>query len=347
MRYSGLSDAQWAAVEPHLPKNQPGARRVDDRRVISGIFHVLKIGCRWQDCPVEYGPSTTIYNRFNRWSYKRFWLKLLEDLAAIGAVTKSTAVDSTYVKAQRSAFGGKGGARAQAIGPSRGGQTTKIHVLTDVVGRPFALTLTPGNVSDITVAPGLLTRASGARYVLADKGYDADALRQSLRQAGAVPVIPGRITRKKKVVYDRRALPGSPTLSRTPYAGSRISAASPPATTSSPPTSYPPSPSPPCSPSGSEGWTLMLGGCRRDVADAPQPSSPRPRRRPPETEIRPDDWAEAQECVGPRLSSLDRPPSFGRHSELAWLAAPLGRYASGQRDRLSEARGRSSSSSRR
>ena len=104
-----LSDEQWAAVEPHLPKNQPGARRVDDRRVISGIFHVLKIGCRWQDCPAEYGPSTTVYNRFNRWSRKRFWLKLLEDLAATGAVTKSTAVDSTYVKTQRSAFGGKGG----------------------------------------------------------------------------------------------------------------------------------------------------------------------------------------------------------------------------------------------
>ena len=41
-----LSDAVWAAIEPHLPKNQPGARRVDDRRVISGILHVLKIGCR-------------------------------------------------------------------------------------------------------------------------------------------------------------------------------------------------------------------------------------------------------------------------------------------------------------
>lgn len=104
-----LSDAQWAVVQPHLPKNQPGARRVDDRRVISGIFHVLKIGCRWQDCPAEYGPSTTVYNRFNRWSHKRFWFKLLDDLAATGAVTKSTAVDSTCVKAQRSAFGGKGG----------------------------------------------------------------------------------------------------------------------------------------------------------------------------------------------------------------------------------------------
>ena len=52
------------AIEPHLLKNQPGARRVDDRRVISGILQVLKVGCRWCDCPTDYGPSTTVYNRF-------------------------------------------------------------------------------------------------------------------------------------------------------------------------------------------------------------------------------------------------------------------------------------------
>jgi len=64
-----LSDRAWAAIEPLLPTNQPGARRVDDRRVISGIIHVLRSGCRWQDCPSVYGPATTIYNRFNRWSH--------------------------------------------------------------------------------------------------------------------------------------------------------------------------------------------------------------------------------------------------------------------------------------
>ncbi len=104
-----LSDETWAAIEPHLPKNQPGARRVDDRRVISGIFHVLKSGCRWCDCPAAYGPSTTVYNRFNRWSHRGFWLKLLDALVDAGAVTRSTAIDSTYAKAQRCAFGGKGG----------------------------------------------------------------------------------------------------------------------------------------------------------------------------------------------------------------------------------------------
>lgn len=97
----------------------------------------------------------------------------------------------------------KRGPKIQAIGPSRGGQTTKVHALTDVIGRPFALILTPGNVSDITVAPALLARAPHARYVLADKGYDADALRHSLRQGGAVPVIPGRSNRKRRIVYDK------------------------------------------------------------------------------------------------------------------------------------------------
>ena len=118
-----LSDEAWAAIEPHLPKYQPGARRVDDRRVISGILHVLKIGCRWCDCPADYGPSTTVYNRFNRWSRRGFWLKLLDALAGADAVTKSTAIDSTYIKAQRAAFGGKGGARRRrSVAPEADGQ---------------------------------------------------------------------------------------------------------------------------------------------------------------------------------------------------------------------------------
>ena len=77
--------------------------------MISGIFHVLKSGCRWGDCPTDYGPATTVYNRFNRWSARGFWLKLLDALVDAGAVTRSTAIDSTYVKAQRAAFGGKRG----------------------------------------------------------------------------------------------------------------------------------------------------------------------------------------------------------------------------------------------
>lgn len=46
-----LSDQRWVQLEPHLPKNQLGARRVDDRRMISGIIYMLRTRCRWCDCP--------------------------------------------------------------------------------------------------------------------------------------------------------------------------------------------------------------------------------------------------------------------------------------------------------
>jgi transposase len=171
--------------------------------VISGIFHVLKSGCRWCDCPADYGPSTTVYNRFNRWSRRGFWTKLLDALVEAGAVTKSTSIDSTYIEVQRSAFGGKG-APGASDRRSRGGWTTKVHALTDVLGRPYALMLTAGNISDVKAAPTLLERAGRMRYLLGDKGYDSNSLRKILREGGTSPVIPGRRNRKRAVRYDQK-----------------------------------------------------------------------------------------------------------------------------------------------
>lgn len=111
-----LNDEAWAAIEPLLPKNQPGARRVDDRRVIGGIVHVLKTGCRWRDCPEAYGPHTTIYNRFNRWSRRRIWQRIFSALAAAGHIGQTASIDSSYVKAHRSAAGGKGGRKLKPLG---------------------------------------------------------------------------------------------------------------------------------------------------------------------------------------------------------------------------------------
>ena len=110
-----LSDEAWTAIEPHLPKNQPGARRVGDRRVISGIIHVLKVGSRWCDCPADYGPSTTIYNRFVRWARRGVWERLFRELAARGRSTQTQMIDSTHIKAHRSASGGKGGSRNRRL----------------------------------------------------------------------------------------------------------------------------------------------------------------------------------------------------------------------------------------
>ncbi len=106
-----LSDKAWAAIQPNLPYGRPGAPRVDDRRVISGILHVLKAGCRWRDCPATYGPRTTIYNRYNRWARQGIWRRLFERLADTGAVPEELAIDATHIKAHRSAAGAKRGKR--------------------------------------------------------------------------------------------------------------------------------------------------------------------------------------------------------------------------------------------
>lgn len=103
-----LDDDQWAVISPLLPTNQPGAHRTDGRRVISGIIHVLRSGCRWQDCPPCYGPSTTVYNRFHRWSAKGILRRLFEALVQT-ADQDIHMIDSTTAKAHRSAAGGEGG----------------------------------------------------------------------------------------------------------------------------------------------------------------------------------------------------------------------------------------------
>ena len=107
-----LSDRQWSVLCPLLPINQPGARRVDDRRVISGIVHMLRNGGRWQDFFFFYWPPTTIYNRFHRWSARGLWTAML---AALVEATPGglQLIDSTTAKAHRSAAGGKGGPTAK------------------------------------------------------------------------------------------------------------------------------------------------------------------------------------------------------------------------------------------
>jgi transposase len=84
---------------------------VDDRLVISGILHVLKSGYRWRNAPCEYGPHTTLYNRYNRWARQGVWRRLFERTASAGGVPDELAIDSTHIKVHRSAGGGKRGRR--------------------------------------------------------------------------------------------------------------------------------------------------------------------------------------------------------------------------------------------
>jgi transposase len=116
-----LTDAQFAKIAPHLPTSTRGKVRVDDRRVISGIIHVLKSGGRWVDAPDVYGPRKTLYNRFVRWAAKGIWMDLFQALAQAGGPPAHVLMDSSAVKAHRSAAGGKGGNRARRSAARVGG----------------------------------------------------------------------------------------------------------------------------------------------------------------------------------------------------------------------------------
>jgi transposase len=118
-----LTDQQFERLRPLLPGDTRGVARVDDRRVISGIIHVLQSGCRWKDAPAGYGPHKTLYNRFVRWSAKGIWERLFEHLAQAGGPPAALMIDATHVKAHRSAAGGKGGPRRRpSAGHAAGGR---------------------------------------------------------------------------------------------------------------------------------------------------------------------------------------------------------------------------------
>ncbi|MEG3617633.1 IS5 family transposase [Magnetovibrio sp. PR-2] len=107
MRFD-LSDKEWAVIQPHLPKAGRGPKRVNDRRVLNGIFYILRTGAPWRDLPDRYGPRTTVYNRYTRWARRGIWKSIFDALASQNE-DSLLFIDSSIVKAHRAASGAKGG----------------------------------------------------------------------------------------------------------------------------------------------------------------------------------------------------------------------------------------------
>lgn len=128
-----LTDEQLTAIEAAIPNKRRGVKPRRNLEVISGIIHVLKIGCRWEDCPPEYGPHTTIYNRFNRWSKAGIWSGILAKLMVYDA-TDIQCIDSTAAKAHRCAAGGKGGTRFRPSAGAGVGEPPRFTPLLMVTG---------------------------------------------------------------------------------------------------------------------------------------------------------------------------------------------------------------------
>jgi transposase len=195
-----LTEFEWRAIEPHLPNKPRGVPRVDDRRVLNGIFWVLRSGARWADLPERYGPPTTIYNRFVRWRRAGVWDRLMD------AVTKAhdgdvQMIDSSMVRVHQHAAAVKKRGHDRCMGRSRGGLTTKIHALVDKRGLPIKLTLTAGPAHDMLAAPTLISELPEGAMLLGDKGYDANVIRDLANERGAWANIPPKSNRKDPICF--------------------------------------------------------------------------------------------------------------------------------------------------
>jgi transposase len=138
MRYE-LTDFEWAAIRSFLPNKPRGIPRVDDRRVLNGIFWILRSGAPWRDLPETYGPRTTCYNRFVRWRQAGVWDRIMDALAA-GHDAAVQMIDTSVVRVHQ-----HGACVAdndqQDMSRSRGGLTSKIHAVVDAHGLPVHLAL--------------------------------------------------------------------------------------------------------------------------------------------------------------------------------------------------------------
>lgn len=199
-----LNDEQWHAIEPHLPaqENSPGRKPVGGNRLfLEAVLFLIRTGIPWRDLPERFGHWNSIYKRLARWAKNGVWATVFAILTEGKLDLSEASVDSSSVRAHQHAAGARKAEGDQAIGRSRGGPTTKIHAVTDGLGRLVHFLLTAGNVNDCTQGPELLETVP-AENVLGDKAYDTNEIIAIIEGNGGTVVIPSKSNRKVKRPLD-------------------------------------------------------------------------------------------------------------------------------------------------
>ena len=182
-----LTDEHWLKLKPILLQ-QRIYDKADLRMTVEGILYRIRTGCQWRDLPDDFGHWNTVYKRFNAWSaagkLMTVFNRLVED-----PDTEWLFIDGSYIKAHQDCTGAAT-EEVEAIGKSRAGNTSKIHLAVDAYGLPIAFRITGGDVHDSTEAQALIDELPIGGALVADKGYDSERIRKQVDAKGMDSVIP-------------------------------------------------------------------------------------------------------------------------------------------------------------
>lgn len=202
MQKEYITNEAWRKIYQFLRKEKGIYAKNESlcKRFIMGVYWVLKTGAQWRELPERFGNWNSVFKRFDTWSKKKIFEKLLT-FCADDPDLEYVMIDATIVRSHPCAAG-YGKQSEEGLGRSKGGFTTKIHATVDALGNPLQIVITPGQRNDITQAETLLKKTENS-YVIADRGYDSDALRTLLNNQKCTVVIPPRANRKIQYEYDK------------------------------------------------------------------------------------------------------------------------------------------------
>ena len=203
MHRHAITDEHWERIEGLLPGQvgDPGVTAKDNRLFVDAVLWIGKTGSPWRDLPDRFGKWNSAWRRFDRWSAKGVWLRVFEERK--DPDLEWLILDSTVIRAHQHAAGAvKNGGVDQALGRSRGGFGTKLHIAVDGLGNPVEFLLTGGQEADINQGPALI-EGHDTKAVIADKGYDGDDFVATIEARGAEAVIPPKKNRIFQREYDK------------------------------------------------------------------------------------------------------------------------------------------------
>jgi transposase len=221
-----LTDTQFALIHDLLPPpGRPGGQWNNHRTTLDGILWILHTGAPWRELPDRYGKWKSVYDRFRRWrqdgTTDRILERLLRRLDERGRIDHDLwCVDATSIRASRSAAGALRGKKVagepadHALGRSRGGFGTKLHLIVDGRGLPLAATLSAGQAHESKHLEPVLEavrlsrprrgrRRRRPRRLAGDKGYSYARIRRYLRRRGIMAVIPTRKDQRRNPHFDK------------------------------------------------------------------------------------------------------------------------------------------------